>query len=74
MPNLDPAYLLTNIRTLFVVGGVYELVARSVWDMHRRELAGSGYNTFEEVIYGHSDERDHRPEIDGDGDVADEVL
>lgn len=48
--NLDPDFLIRNIRSTFVIGGVYEEVSRSIWDHHRAELAGSGFHTFEQVV------------------------
>lgn len=67
MNTPDPAFVRRNVRTLSVVGGVYDLVALAVYEDHRELLAEAGFPTYESII---QDLRSFHSGIPHEGAVA----
>lgn len=48
--NPDPAFVVKNVRTLSVIGGVYDLIAIEVYETHRELLMGAGFGSYNDIV------------------------
>lgn len=50
MTTPDPAFVRANVRSLSVIGGIYDLVAIAVYEDHRELLAEAGFGSYDDIV------------------------
>lgn len=67
MNTPDPAFIVKNVRSLSVIGGVYDFIAIELYETHRELLMGAGFGSYNDIV---SDLRRTYSGIPHEGPVA----